>query len=133
MEAASPARIPTPTIQGRPREAAPPADGGQLVATPEPSFARLETAPDVGIPAARDRAGAPHDAEGYRFLAHRMRLSGEDLEETGGLQRDKAPAHLEPLPPSASLVAFRREPTPPPREANLLQRLAGLMRGRREA
>jgi hypothetical protein len=81
------------------------------------------------------RPGTPdhYDQEGFRFLAQRMRLADNDSTEPGA----PAPASLAPPDPRHSapgpLVAFRREAEPSQRETNLLQRLAGLMRSRREA
>jgi hypothetical protein len=97
------------------------------------SLARLETAPDVDRSSPRANAGARDDADGFRFLAQRMRLSEGELEDSGEATPGTHPPSAERQPAPGSLVAFRREPPPPAREANLLQRLAGLMRGRREA
>jgi cell division protein FtsZ len=99
----------------------------------EGSLARLETSPDTR--GAVPRPGTPDqaDREGFRFLAQRMRLADND-----GADPD-APAPPSRAPPDprlaapGPLVAFRRETEPTNRETNLLQRLAGLMRSRREA
>jgi cell division protein FtsZ len=97
------------------------------------SLARLETSPDTRGPVPRPGTPDHYDQEGFRFLAQRMRLADNDSTEPGA----PAPASLAPPDPRLSapgpLVAFRREAEPSQRETNLLQRLAGLMRSRREA
>ncbi len=97
------------------------------------SLARLETSPDTRGPVPRPGTPDHYDQEGFRFLAQRMRLADNDSTEPGA----PAPASLaspdQRLSAPGPLVAFRREAEPSQRETNLLQRLAGLMRSRREA
>jgi cell division protein FtsZ len=97
------------------------------------ALARLDTSPDTRGPVPRPGTPDHYDQEGFRFLAQRMRLADNDGTEPDAV----APASLTPSDPRHStpgpLVAFRREAEPSQRETNLLQRLAGLMRSRREA
>ncbi len=99
----------------------------------ESSLARLETSPDTRGPVPRPGTPDHYDQEGYRFLAQRMRLADNDSTDPGA----PAPPSLGPPDPRLAapgpLVAFRRDAEPTQRETNLLQRLAGLMRPRREA
>jgi hypothetical protein len=135
----APVEAPAPDAPMQPGQAVahdktPPSRGAQTVHAAElPSLARLEPAPDGQRLAPRPGTREQYEKEGFRYLAERMRLADNDSEPAEEPEA-AAPTHDSRQSLPGPLVAFHGEaPQPPPRESNLLQRLAGLVRPRREA